>query len=51
MFEHRVQSNDLEIRMLEKVEGALRLRRCVGNASGTQHLKRVQKNRPASQSG
>jgi hypothetical protein len=35
--------------MLEKVEGALRLRRSVRDATGTQHLKRMQKNRPASQ--
>ena len=51
MFEHRVQSNDLKIRMFEKVEGALRLRRSVSDASGAQHLERMQKNRPASQSG
>jgi hypothetical protein len=50
MFEHCVQSNDLEIRMFEKFEGALRLRRSVSDASGTQHLERMQKNWPASQS-
>jgi hypothetical protein len=46
MFEHRVQSNDLEIRMFEKVEGALRLRRSVRDASGTQHLERMQFAKP-----
>jgi len=51
MFKHRVQPDDLKVRMLEKVEGALCLRRSVSDASGTQHLKRMQKNRPASQSG
>jgi hypothetical protein len=33
--------------MFEQIEGALRLRRSVSDASGAQHLKRVQKNRPA----
>jgi hypothetical protein len=33
--------------MFEQVEGALRLRRSVRDASGTQHLKRMQENRPA----
>jgi hypothetical protein len=48
MFKHRVQPDDLKIGMLEKVEGALCLRRSVSDASGTQHLKRMQKNRTAS---
>ena len=47
MFKHRVQPDDLEVRMFEEVEGALRLRRSVRDASGTQHLERMQKNRPA----
>jgi hypothetical protein len=47
MFKHRVQPDDLEVRMSEEVEGALRLRRSVRDASGTQHLERMQKNRPA----
>jgi hypothetical protein len=37
--------------MFEQVEGALGLRRSLRDASGTQHLKRVQQNRPAAQSG
>jgi hypothetical protein len=48
MFKHGVQSDDLEVRMFEEVEGALRLRGSVSDASRTQHLKRMQKNRPAS---
>src|ERR1700674_3784706 len=51
ILKHRVQPDDLEVRMFEEVEGALRLRRSVSDASGTQHLERVQKNRPAAQSG
>jgi hypothetical protein len=46
-----VQPDDLEVRMLEEVEGALRLRRSVSDASGAQHLKRMQQNRPTAQSG
>jgi hypothetical protein len=48
MFKHGVQSDDLEVGMFEEVEGALRLRGSVSDASRTQHLKRMQKNRPAS---
>src|SRR5665213_4091219 len=50
MLEHRVQPDDLKVRLLEEVEGALRLRGSVRDTSGTQHLKRMQQNRPASQS-
>ena len=51
MFKHRVQPDDLKVRMLEEIEGALRLRRSVSDASGTQHLKCMQKDQPASQAG
>src|ERR1700691_1657329 len=51
MFKHRVQPDDLKVRMLEEIQGALRLRRSVSDASGTQHLKCMQKDQPASQAG
>jgi hypothetical protein len=47
MFKHRVQPDDLEVGMFEEVEGALRLRRSMRDASRAQHLKRMQQNRPA----
>ena len=51
MLEHGVQSDDLKIRMLKELESALRLGRAVSDASGTQHLKCMQENRPTPKAG